>query len=197
MDESTRPLAWQRTDGFGGEVATVRDSAGLRAHGWAIGSDRRPYHCSYSLTTDAEWRTTMLEVRTEGAGWERTLTLQRAADGWRVRTGERGNLNMPQPGIELPETLDPALDIDLGHSPLTNTLPIRRLGLLTEEPGTAHELTIAWVQVPALFVLADPQIYIANGPERVTYRSERYEVDIDVDKAGFVRKYPGLAIQAS
>ena len=41
-----------------------------------------------------------------------------------------------------------------GGSPLTNTLPIRRLGLLKAEPGGAHHLSVAWVLLPSLEVVA-------------------------------------------
>lgn len=184
---------WQRTDGFGSELAVVDTSEGMRATGWALGGDRDPYSAAYTLRTDAAWRTTLLEVRTEGAGWYRTLRMERDEDGWRVRAGETGTLDAVQPGAEFPETFDGALDVDLGRSPLTNTLPIRRLGLLDAAPGTRHEVTVAWVELPSLAVVADVQEYAATGAGSVRFRSDDFRVEIGVDDTGFVTRYPGLA----
>ena len=64
-----------------------------------------------------------------------------------------------------------ALDVDLGSSPLTNTLPIRRLGLLSAPAGTSHTITAAWVLVPSLEVIASEQTYTVLGDGRLRYAS--------------------------
>lgn len=187
-------LSWNRIDAFGAELALVSDASGLRASGWALGAAPSPYTAHYTLETDDAWRTTTLEVQAEGAGWNRSLRLSRRQGGeWRVRAGETGSLNAPPPGAEYPETFEEALDVDLGFSPLTNTLPIRRLSLLGEEPGAEYELTVAWVEVPSLAVIANVQRYTWLGNGRVMYRSGDYQVEIAVDPAGYVVHYPGLA----
>jgi hypothetical protein len=47
-----------------------------------------------------------------------------------------------------------AVDIDISVSPFTNTLPIRRLRLAR---GLAADLTMAYVRVPELIDVPDPQ----------------------------------------
>jgi hypothetical protein len=97
------------------------------------------------------------------------------------------------PGSEDPDRLGDALDVDLGHSPLTNTLPIRRLGLLSAPPGTSHTITAAWVLVPGLVVMPSRQTYTALGGGQVRYSSGTFTADLTVDADGYVTHYPGLA----
>jgi hypothetical protein len=188
-------LSWNRIEAFGAELALISDAPGLHASGWALGAAPTPYTCHYTLETDDRWRTIGLDVQTEGAGWSRSLRLARrpGSGGWRVRASETGELAAPPPGAEYPEAFEDALDIDLGYSPLTNTLPIRRLGLLDEAPGTEHEITVAWVEVPSLAVIANVQRYTPLGDGRFVYRSANYRAEITVDPAGYVVRYPGLA----
>jgi hypothetical protein len=100
------------------------------------------------------------------------------------------------PGMEDPDLLYGAFDVDLGGSPLTNTLPIRRLGLLKAEPGVAHRISAAWMLVPSLEVVQADQIYTSLGDNRIRYASETFSADLTVDDDGFVIDYPGLAQRA-
>jgi hypothetical protein len=114
-----------------------------------------------------------------------------------VTAGERGDLDralvaagrarLLLPGTDEPETLEPALDVDLGFSPLTNTLPIRRLGLLGAAPGTSSTITAAWVLVPALTVVAARQTYtvLGGGSDPVRQRHVHHRVD---GRCGRVRR---------
>jgi uncharacterized protein len=196
-------LLWDRLDTVGAEHTLVDQRSGLYARGTAIAVDPIGYTCRYELQTDGSWATTRLDVSTEGGGWTRTLRLELAAGRWRATTGEQGNLDAALtaaghagaglPGTEDTDLLIGAFDVDLSGSPLTNTLPIRRLGLLKAEPGVAHRLTIAWVLTPSLEVVQADQIYTALGDGRVRFASETFSADLQVDDDGFVTHYPGLA----
>jgi hypothetical protein len=193
-----RALAWQRTDVTGGEYATFDDRRGLVAHGAAFSASPATYGCRYDLRTDDRWVSSRFEVSAEGAGWLRTLRMERAAGRWRITTGEQGNLNYavpsaPLPGTEEPDRLRDALDVDLLDSPLTNTLPIRRLGLLDQPPGTERTITAAWVLLPSLAVLPLEQTYTVLEGGRIRYTSNNFTVDLEVDEGGFVSRYPGMA----
>jgi hypothetical protein len=191
-------LSWNRIEAFGAELALVSADSGLRATGWALGAAPMAYTAHYTLETDPAWRTVSLDVQTEGAGWSRSLRLaRRPGAGWRVRAGEGGALAAPAPGAEYPETFSEAFDVDLGFSPLTNTLPIRRLNLLEQEPGTEREITAVWVEMPSLAVIANVQRYIWLGGGQVIYRSGDYQAELTVDPAGYVVHYPGLATAES
>jgi hypothetical protein len=193
-----RAFAWQRTDTTGGEFVTLDDRRGLRAKGIAFAADNALYSCRYDLYTDEAWASTRLEVAVEGAGWLRTLRMERAAGRWRVTTSEQGDLERVRPGapmagIEEPDRLHSVLDVDLYNSPLTNTLPVRRLGLLGAEKGTLVRIEAAWVLLPSLAVLPLEQSYEVLGGGRVRYRSENFTADLELTDDGYVSEYPGLA----
>jgi hypothetical protein len=198
-----KSLFWARADVPGTEYAGYDDRRGLYARGTAIAVDPVPYTCRYELSTDDQWVSARLEVSTEGAGWLRTLRLERAAGRWRASTGEQGDLDealraagkapVGLPGTEEPSRLEPALDVDLGGSPLTNTLPVRRLGLLDANPDTTKTVTVAWVLVPGLVVVPSEQTYTVLGGRRVRFSSGTFNADLELDADGFVTRYPGLA----
>jgi uncharacterized protein len=193
-----RALAWQRTDVTGGEFVGYDDRRGLVARGVAFSATPASYGCRYDLRTDEQWVSTRFEVTAEGAGWLRTLRMERAAGRWRITAGEQGNLNdvapsAPLPGTEEPDRLRDVLDIDLLDSPLTNTLPIRRLGLLGQPPGTERTIVAAWVLLPSLAVLPLEQTYTMLESGRIRYTSNNFTVELEVDEGGFVMRYPGLA----
>src|SRR5258706_4914481 len=147
-----RSLCWQRNDSIGIEHALLDDRSGLYARGTVVGTDPVPYSGSYELLADAGWASQRLTVSVEGAGWLRSVKLERAAGRWHVTAGEQGDLDAalmmagrPRaelPGVDDPDRLTGALDVDLGYSPLTNTLPIRRLGLRSADPGTARTVDV-------------------------------------------------------
>ena len=196
-------LFWARRDTAGAEHVLVDAQAGLYARGTALAVDPIPYNARYELRTGPDWVTTALEVSTEGAGWSRTLRLDSEDGRWRLSTAERGDLDAALtasghagaglPGTEDPDLLYGAFDVDLTGSPLTNTLPIRRLGLLKAEPGVAHRVSVAWVLLPSLEVVQADQIYTALGDGRVRFANETFSADLAVDDEGFIVEYPGLA----
>lgn len=198
-------VLWQRLDGPGAEQVVFEDRRGLTARGLALGADPVPYACRYELTTDEKWVTTRFDVTVEGAGWLRNVRLERTADRWRVTTAEQGDLDRALrsigrpaeqlPGIEDPHRLHAALDVDLWASPLTNTLPIRRLGLRNAPPGTSREITVAWVLLPSLAVVPGKQEYLATEGG-VRFSSDTFTADLTLDEGGFLVHYPGLAQRA-
>ncbi|MFI7210616.1 putative glycolipid-binding domain-containing protein [Micromonospora maritima] len=201
-----KSLFWVRTDTAGSEHVVLDERQGLTAQGVALAVDPIPYTCRYRLTLAPDWSTSRLEVDADGAGWSRSVRLERGADGWRVRTGEEGDLDAALraaghptaglPGTDDPDRLAEALDVDLGGSPLTNTLPIRRIGLGRLPADLATGVKVAWVLLPSLAVVPDEQVYTSLGPGRVRYASDGFTADLEVDPEGFVVRYPGLAERA-
>ncbi len=203
MSSLPASLFWRRLDTAGVEHVLVDHRAGLHATGTAVAVDPIAYTCRYELQTDPGWTTSRLEVGTEGAGWARSLRLELAAGRWRATTTEQGNLDAVLaaagharaglPGTEDPDLLYGAFDIDLTGSPMTNTLPIRRLNLLKAEAGVAHRISVAWVLLPSLEVVQADQIYTLLGEGVVRFANETFSADLIVDDDGFVAHYPGLA----
>ena len=84
-----------------------------------------------------------------------------------------------------------AIDVDLTITPLTNTLPIRRLDL---EVGRSAEIATAYVDFPAMAVSRNPQRYTRLARDRYLFESldRDFAREIEVDEAGLVVTYPGL-----
>ena len=201
-----KSLFWVRTDTAGTDHAIFDDRGGLAARGVAQAADPLPYTCRYDLTADEGWAAQRLEVGVEGAGWLRTIRLERASGRWRASTGEVGNRDAALtaarhpaaglPGTEEPERLDEAVDVDLGGSCLFNTIPVRRLGMQDAAPGTSHRITVAWVLVPSLLVVPAEQVYTVLEGGNVRFASEGFSADLQLDGDGYVVHYPGLADRA-
>lgn len=195
-------LLWRRLDAPGAEQVLFSDRAGLHARGTMLAARPLPFTCRYELYTDDTWATARLEATVEGPGFVRQTRLERAAGRWRVTATEQGDLNgallaagqarADQPGIEDPTQLAAAVDVDLGYSPLTNTLPIRRLNLIGSV-GATSTVTVAWVLVPSLQVIAAEQTYTVLAEDQIRYSSGSFTADLTVDAQGYVMHYPGLA----
>jgi hypothetical protein len=83
---------------------------------------------------------------------------------------------------------------DLGWSPLFNSLPVIRDGLL--EPGTPRDYVMRWIDVPSLEVSEFRQRYEPLGDGRVRFRAGSFTADIQFDNDGFVVSYPGIGRRA-
>lgn len=81
--------------------------------------------------------------------------------------------------------------VDLGFSPLTNTLPILRDRL--HRGGGSRDYVMALVDVPSLEVSRSEQRYEPLGPNVVRFSSGDFEAELELDEDGFVVRYPGLA----
>lgn len=84
------------------------------------------------------------------------------------------------------------MDVDIQATPLTNTLPIRRLD---PKDGESVDIRLAYIRIPDLTVAPADQRYTALRSGSL-YRFESLEsgftADLPVDEDGFVLDYPGL-----
>jgi uncharacterized protein len=187
----SRTLMWQRDDGA--EWCDLRlDADRLAATGVQLGSAPTPYRVDYRLETAPGFATTEIRLRSSGAGWQHLLTLRRFPDGvWTVEASEYG-AGPGSPGCD-PDTLHGAADVDLGLSPLTNTLPLRRLSIMSRPVGVPVSIVAAWISVPDLGVRAPTQDYTPLGPGAVRYTQGSFTADLAIDLEGIVTDYPSLA----
>ena len=166
--------------------------------GVAVGSEPVPYRLDYVLETATDFVTTRLFVTARGESWRRTLDLRRARNGeWSAHTTTAGGPDLPLPGADT-TTLASAVDVDLGLSPLTNTMPVLRDGLI--ERAGSEDFQMAWVSVPDLAVTPEPQRYTVlepggGGERRVRFESLAgdFAATLSYDDRGFVVDYPGIA----
>jgi hypothetical protein len=174
---TTKRVAWRRSD----EVETdehctlaVRD-VGLSLIGTVLGADGgAPVRIEYRVFADAGGLTTAAHVRDLRGFETRTITLERDPKGnWTVD-------GAPARGLK------GCTDVDLGCSPSTNTLPIRRLRLAI---GKAQTIQAAWVRFPELVAVKSAQTYTRLDEFTYRYTSATYEAELTVDDAGLVAAY--------
>jgi hypothetical protein len=196
--EARRAAAWVKEDPFGVEFAEIdiRDER-MSASGVAIGSAPHPYRLDYRLETHPGFATARLHAISRGEGWRRELDLRRDADGiWSIAADEEGHVDLLRAGGDTARLVG-ALDCDLGLSPVTNMMPILRHGLV--HGGGPIELTMAWVEVPALAVRPDGQRYrhVRSGADHHIVRFEAidgsFAADLTVDADAVVVDYPEIA----
>ena len=192
-----RSIAWVKEEDRGSEFADVVFGRGrLTAVGAAIGMRPVPYRLGYKLETLCRFVTSGLLVDARGEGWSRRLDLRRLFSGkWTARTSAEGTVNLPEAGGDL-SGLSSALDCDLAWSPLTNSMPVLRHGLL--QGGGPVDFTMAWVSVPDLSVHVSAQRYAfvrrRGDLSIVRYESASrdFKADLVLDQAGLVISYPGI-----
>jgi len=171
VSRRTRVYAWRGLDEPRFEVAFV-DLQGdrLAAQGTQLGLD---YRLDYALETGSRFVSDRLRLECRRAGGTRTLDLRR---GSAPLKGE-------------------ILDLDLGFSPLFNSLPVLRDAL--HEGGAARDYVMAWVAVPQPAVSRSRRRYVPLERGTVRFRSGSFTADIEFDADGFVLAYPGLAERVS
>jgi hypothetical protein len=199
-------LVWRGLDAWRAELAEVEHGPSqLSARGVQIGAsgvlptgfdelEDVPvrYRLDYELQTGDRFVTSRLAIRAGGDGWRRELLLERHGGGdWRCHGESQGGLALPGPGGDTSDFAE-ALDCDLGLSPLTNFMPVRREGL--REGGPAADFVMAWVAVPGLSVHRSEQRYEPVDARTVRYVGNRrsFVAELELDEEGFVLRYPGL-----
>ena len=178
-----KAIHWRRLDAPGSEYFTFSQAP----DGWKLAGtvvvtlEDIPVRALYTVRCQPGWNTYDVSVVTGSGSTTRELHL--TADGGRWRS-EEGPLS----------TLDGAIDVDLGVTPSTNTLPIRRVPL---EIGEHADFIMAWVRFPDLAVVRSDQRYTRLGENLYRYESGSFRRDIEVDELGLVTSYPGLFVTES
>jgi uncharacterized protein len=178
---TTRRVAWRRSDEVQTDehcTLTQRDT-GLSLVGTVLGAeDGAPVRIEYRVLTDGDGMTTAAHVRDLRGFEQRTLTLERDAKG-----------NWTVDGAKV-RALKGATDVDLGCSPSTNTLPIRRLRIGV---GASKTIKAAWVRFPELTVVKADQTYTRLDEFTYRYASGDFEAELTVDDEDLVAGYADWA----
>jgi hypothetical protein len=138
-----------------------------------------PFEVRYSIECDSGWHTLSSRIELRSGSGERALQIEADHGRW-ISNGE------PQP------QLDGCIDIDLGWSPCTNTLPIRRLNL--QNGADSGPVVAAWIKFPELALEPLPQGYhrVADHVYRYTSRGGTFTANLRVDEDGLVEAYEGF-----
>lgn len=173
MRERETVAEWSGWDGSGHEVLTLGHETG----GWTADGVVQPAAIHYVVRADEQWR------------FQQFLLFRDLPepDLWLARTpsGQWGEMN----GARRPE-LDGCTEVDLGATPFTNTLPIRRLRI---EVGDTAEIKVARVDHETLEVVPELQRYTRLSLSLWRYEDESgFTAELPVDDHGLVLDYPGL-----
>jgi uncharacterized protein len=172
---------WRRLDTPGHDACRLeRIADGWRMDGTAVfREDGMPARLDYQIECDFAW----VSQRGLVQGWlgakAVALTIVRTAAGvWTLN------------GTVIPG-LESCADLDLGFTPATNALQIRRLALAE---GQSAPAPVAWLDVAAGTLDLLHQRYERRSDTTYWYEAPRfnYEALLEVTPAGFVRRYPGL-----
>ncbi|MFW5420808.1 putative glycolipid-binding domain-containing protein [Nocardiopsis sp. CNT-189] len=172
------PVAWTRVDDARGTAvgALVPERSGHRMEGGETAVDGGAvYSCRFTVRTDLAWTTRSVHVEVLSSSGVRTLDVTCRAGLWTV-DGERRPL------------LDGCTDVDIAATPLTRTLPVRRLGL---RRGEHRDIAAVRISVPELQVTRVLQRYTrlepaADGRARYEYLTAEHGHRFSVDHEGLV-----------
>jgi len=178
-----RTVHWKRLDQPWVERCTLlrggRRSARWILDGTVIGSfDGEPFDVRYAVLCQQVWSTSQVEVSAMIGTRVLGLELVRDKRRWFIDA------------TESPEQHE-SFDVDLGFSPATNSLPIRRLDL---DVGDSSEIRTAWVRFPEMTVEPFPQRYTRLAEHRFLYESltSDFKAELTVDDLGLVTDYQGI-----
>lgn len=177
-DGTPTRIVWQPLHVPGAEWCSVeRGPNGATIAGVAIvGSPGAVHRFDYELELDAAAVTRRAQVTAVLP--DRTELFDVAADGhgswWRS-----GKLVLHEAE---------AIDVDLGFSPLTNSLPVWRLGLAI---GQAREISVLWLKYPELTLIRGRQTYERLDERSYRYCSGSFEAVVRVFPDGLVEDYVG------
>jgi hypothetical protein len=179
IDKVDARVIWRRLDSPGFEALRVRRAT----RGWIMDGvavfvhDGQSCRVDYRVRTDESWRTRDATV----SGWigGRSIDVEVEVDG---------DVRWVQNDVECVAVAG-CVDVDLGFSPSTNTLPIKRLDLAVGQSAVVHA---AWLPFPLLELAVLEQRYTRVTPTTYTYESGTFRAQIDVDEVGIVKTYSGL-----
>jgi hypothetical protein len=192
MGHVLRAVLWQGVFRSGAEWCELaREENGWRLSGTAlVATGGEPSFARYDIALAADWSThqARIELRTGVAAQERRLHLRTDQDRvWHVERDPESGADVPYDDLKAVRGL---IDIDLGFTPATNTLPICRLAPAV---GQAVDVTALWVRFPELTIEPLPQRYTRSSEYRYRYESAggAFVADLEVDDLGLVVTYEG------
>ena len=181
MKPRATTIIWHRLDTPGHESARVF----LTKSRWTLTGtavfvhERQPCQLNYLLKCDSKWQTLSARI----AGWVgdeviRVDILVDSEQHWRLNN-------------ELCAEVTGCTDLDLNFSPLTNTLPIRRLNIAV---GQKAKVRAAWLRFPSFKLEPLEQVYRRTDISKYRYESDdgKFVAELEVNDAGLVTHYPNF-----
>ncbi|MDQ0571839.1 hypothetical protein QFZ42_003673 [Variovorax paradoxus] len=181
--QTVASILWRRLDAPGHDACRLeRNANAWQLDGAAVFrlEDHRIAQLHYRVRCDLHWHAQWGTVRGWLGGTAIDLSIARDARGhWKLND-------------EAVPDLSHCVDLDLGFTPATNLLQLRRLNL---SKGEGADAPAAWVDLDGGGVLSElMQRYERTGEDEYAYDAKRfdYAATLRATPEGFVRDYPGL-----
>jgi hypothetical protein len=175
-------IVWEALRWPGVEHVVFHD---LAADSWSADGtvvaalDTGPVTATYDIKVNGP--TCRFRARLLSPRGERSISLTRDAPGsWYDHSGARI------------ARLAGCTDVDFAITPLTNTMPIRRLSLT---PGESADIEVAYLSVPGFRLTRATQRYTCVAPGEYLYRSGRFRAEVSADAGGRVTTYSDLWVR--
>ncbi|MEM9778084.1 MAG: putative glycolipid-binding domain-containing protein [Chloroflexota bacterium] len=173
-------IHWCRLDTTGSESALLKQTAnGWNLSGLAVFLDEEE-SCGlrYEIECNQDWQTQTVKVFGHIGTASCDILIESKNGSWILN------------GVPCPEVAG-CVDIDLGFSPSTNLLPIRRLAI---DVGQRESVKAAWLKFPDMTLTLLEQSYARKSETHYVYESRggAFTADLEVNHDGFVTLYPNL-----
>lgn len=170
---------WKRLDLPGRDAACVRGTDdGFELFGQAVFLDPRgPASLRYVLDLDPDWSTRQGHVTGFIGGRTVDTLILRGPGGWTLNGRDFGMADI--------------VDLDLGFTPATNMVQLRRVGLAQ---GASAAFDVAWLEAGDEALMRLPQFYRRASDTDYAYDSptSNYSGTIVLAPSGFAAVYPDL-----
>ena len=173
-------IHWQRLDTQGAETALLEDVAG----GWLLTGvaafihDKKPCGFSYTVKCSDHWQTLSANISGHVGTQTHNYQISKRGNSWRINDEDC-------------PCVQGCIDIDIGFTPSTNLIPIRRLDLAN---GETASIETAWFQFPNMRLVALAQTYTRLASNKYRYESpeNNFTCTVETNEDGFVTQYPGF-----
>jgi len=174
-------ILWRRLDAPGRDACRLVELGDAwRIDGAAVfRHETGPTALVYEVECDSDWRMREGSVKGWAGSCHVDIRITRCANGVWTLNGQ------VVPGIE------ECVDLDLGFTPATNLLQLRRIALPI---GQSADVPVAWLDAPFGSLEVLRQRYERRTAEGYWYTAPRfdYAAMLQVSPSGFVQLYPGL-----
>lgn len=170
---------WRRLDEPGLELLhlAARDD-GIHVSSELVHAGADPFGLRYAWRLGRDWKTRSLRLSLRHDGGDRACLIERTGPAaWSVDGQPRADL-------------DGCAELDVSATPFCNPLAVRHLR------ETTGELTVAFLDLPALSLVPSLQRYEALGPRQWRYidlgAAKGFTAVLTFDAQGLVHDYDGL-----
>ena len=181
MNSLEHTILWRRLDYPGHDSCCLwKTGDGWQLSGTAIFLfEQKPCLLSYEVNTNTNWETCTASISDYISKSIIALTIARTSNhSWSINDRE------------LQEAAD-CVDLDLGFTPATNLIAIRRLSLAV---GARSQANAVWLEFPNFTLKQLEQHYHRSSHDRYEYTSPDagYADILEVDDYGAIACYPQL-----